>query len=185
HSRKMQAMRMFEFKFEPDISLLMAVRHGDWTLETVASYESALRRELKVLGRSGQSTSFIIDIRSTGPQTNEVADELRAMVGRLGSLHARRTAVVTASGLAKLQAMRVADSNAEVFTSLVLARDWVMRCREADAEANVVHDKPSQVQAEGHVVHIFGPDSVDVNLTPEAALETAKRIGNAAAEAAR
>ena len=174
---------MFEFKLEPEIALLTAVRTGPWSLETVVRYEAALRRELAALHRCGPATSFIIDIRSTGAQPMEVADALRAMVGRLGALHADRTAVVTNAGIAKLQAKRVADDSAEIFTSMILARDWVARASDQTASGNLVHDVPSDAEAEGHTVRVHGPSDVDVSMTPGAALETAKRIGDAAIEA--
>ena len=47
---------------------------------------------------------------------------------------------------------------------------------------NVVHDVPSQADPAGVCVRIHGPSNVDINLTPQAALETAKRIGDAAVE---
>ena len=174
---------MFKFKFEPDISLLTVVRKGNWSLGTVRSYETSLRRELLKLNLLKRPTSFIIDIRSSGAQTREVAEALRAMVARLGNLHADRTAVVTASGLAKLQAKRVADDMAEVFTSMVLARDWVTgRVGRAPA-IGTVYDVPSDAEAEVGLVHIQGPDGVDVMLTAAAALETGRRIDRAAVEA--
>ena len=46
-----------------------------------------------------------------------------------------------------------------------------------------VHDEPSDAKAEGRTVHIHGPSDVEVTLTPKAAFETAKRIGDAAVEA--
>jgi hypothetical protein len=174
---------LFKFALEPEIPLLTVIRKGLWSLETVAEYEPALRRELAGLHRWSQSTAFIIDIRSTGPQTKAVADALRAMVGRLGSLHATRTAVVSDAGIAKLQARRVADATAQVFTSMVMARDWVMRRGEQTASGNVVYNEASDAEAEGHTVRVHGPSDCDVSMTPGAALETAKRIGDAAIEA--
>lgn len=171
---------MFHFKFEPHIPMLTVTRSGFWTLDTVASYEVALRSELAQLRSSGRRTAFIIDIRSSGAQALDVADALRAMVGRLGPLHSDRTAVVTSSGLAKLQARSVADPAAQVFTSMVLARDWVLKDLEAAA---TVHNEPSDADAEGPAVHVHGPSGVDIIFTPAAALETAKRIGDAAVEA--
>jgi hypothetical protein len=176
---------MFEFDLEAKNSLLTVIRTGQWTLNTVAAYETALRQQLRILQRSGPSTSFIIDIRSTGAQPKDVADELRAMVRRLGTLQATRTAVVTATGIAKLQAMRVADANAEVFTSMVLARDWVLRHGGDEPSSNLVHDQPSDAEVEGRTVHVHGPSDLDINLTHAAAIETAKRIGNVETEAMR
>lgn len=176
---------MFEFDLEESLSLLTVTRTGQWTLDTVAAYETALRQKLRSLQKSRQPTSFIIDIRSTGAQPKEVAEELRAMVRRLGSLQATRTAVVTASGIAKLQAMRVADPNAKVFTSMVLARDWVLNREIEAANLNFVHDEPSAAEAEGRTVHVHGPSDLDINLTPGAAIETAKRIASAATKALR
>jgi hypothetical protein len=46
-----------------------------------------------------------------------------------------------------------------------------------------VHDDPSRVSATDGVVRAVGPDSVKVDLTPEAALETASRLIDAAARA--
>lgn len=173
----------FHFKFEPVIPLLTATRTGCWSLSTVAAYEVALRVELAKLCGTGRLTTFIIDIRSSGAQAPEVANALRAMVARLGTLHPDRTAVVTSSGLAKLQAMRAADDDAQVFTSMVLARDWITKDIDLSPGGTVVHDEPSDAEAKGLVVHVHGPSGVDVTFTPEAALDTAKHIGDAAAEA--
>ena len=38
------------------------------------------------------------------------------------------------------------------------------------------------VEAGDNVVHVHGPADVDVSLTPRAALETARRLGEAAVE---
>ena len=46
-----------------------------------------------------------------------------------------------------------------------------------------VHDEPSEVEADGESVHLFGPSDVEVTMTPKAALETAKRLGDAAIDA--
>lgn len=43
-----------------------------------------------------------------------------------------------------------------------------------------MHNEPSEADAEGIIVHIHGPADLDVTLTPAAALETAKRIRDAA-----
>ncbi|MGY2733812.1 hypothetical protein [Sphingomonas sp. UYP23] len=174
---------MFRFKFEPDISLLTATRSGLWSLETVRAYEASLRIELAKLGVTARPTAFIIDIRSSGAQEKSVAEALRRMVAGLGHLNADRTVVVTSSGIAKLEATRVADANARVFTSMVLARDWALGTTNPRLVGPPVHDAPSNAEVEGSVVHVLGPDSVDVMLTPAAALETAKRIGAAAEEA--
>lgn len=173
---------MFRFKLEPDIPLLTVTRSGIWSPETVMAYEPALRRELAALHEHGAYTAFIIDIRSTEAQPSVVADGLRAMVVRLGALRATRTAIVASSGIAKLQAARVADGDSRVFTSIVLARDWVMR-RGERVPAGIVHDEPSEATAEGRTVHVQGPSDVEVSLTPGAALETAKRIEHAAIDA--
>ena len=106
---------MFRFKLEPELSWLTATRTGFWSLETVDDYELALRAELAGLRLSARPTAFIIDIRSSGAQAQPVANALRGVVGRLGSLHADRTAIVTISGIAKLQAARVASPEARGF----------------------------------------------------------------------
>lgn len=172
---------MFAFELEPHISLLTVTRSGTWTLATVAAYETAIRRELATLDRAGGATAAIVDIRSCGPPDKAVADALRAMVARLGPLNADRTAVVTASGLGKLQAIRNTDTRTRVFTSMVLARDWVL-AGAGPARATVVHDEPIDAVPAGLAVHVHGPCNVDITLTPAAALETAKRIGDAAIE---
>lgn len=176
------ASRVFQFKLESDIPLLTVTRTGVWSLSTVTSYEAALRHELVKLHLSGRPTSFIIDVRSSGAQAYNVAEALRTMVAGLGHLNASRTAVVTSSGLAKLEAKRVADNNAKVFTSMVLARDWVTSKGGPAPVSQAAHNVPSEVEAEGTLVHVHGPSGVDVTFTPAAALETAKRIGNVAVE---
>jgi hypothetical protein len=173
---------MFKFTLELDIPLLTVTRSGVWSLNTVAEYEAALRVELLLLQHSGRPTSFIIDIRSTAAPDYQVAEALRLMVARLGDLNADRTGVVTSSGAAKLQAKYAADPSAQVFTTMALARAWVRGTVEAEQAPVTVHDKPSAAEAEGATVHIQGPSDVDVVLTPSAAIETAKRISNAAIE---
>lgn len=174
---------MFKFKFEPEISLLTATRTGFWSLDTVADYEAALRVELEILHRSARPTCFIIDIRSSGAQAQNVANALRSVVERLGNLHADRTAVVTISGIAKLQAKRVARSDARVFLSMAHARAWILGDIDQGPTSAPVHDEASDAAAQHGVVHVIGPDHVDVLLTPKAALETSRRIGDAAMEA--
>jgi hypothetical protein len=173
---------MYKFNFEPDLSLLTVVRTGVWSLETVTSYEAALRIELAKLQLCKRPTSFIIDIRSGGPQPQTVANALSSMVASLGPLHADRTAVVTSAGIAKLQAKRVADGNAQVFTAMALARDWVLGNAAAAPPPEIVYDEASDAVPEGPVVHVLGPADLDVTFTPAAALETAKRMSNAATE---
>lgn len=46
-----------------------------------------------------------------------------------------------------------------------------------------VFDEPSEAQTSHGTVVVKGPDSVDVALTPKAALKTAERISAAAVEA--
>jgi hypothetical protein len=174
---------MFKFKLEPDLPLLTATRIGLWSIDTVIAYEVALRRELALLQISGRPTGFIIDRRSTVAQHRDVAEALRSMVAGLGPLRAHRTAVVTSSGVAKLRARNLGDPDAQVFTSMVLARSWVTGRVDAIRQSEWVHDEPSDADAEGPSVHIHGPSDVDVMLTPTAALETATRISNAAVEA--
>lgn len=174
---------MYVFKFEPEIALLTVTRTGLWSVVTVDSYELLLREQLEILKNCEQSTSCIVDIRSQGAQPRDVANALRAMVARLGPLNATRTAVVSSSGIAKLQAIRVADMNAQVFTSMAVARNWLLGNLQSDGPSGVVHDEASEAEAEGCSVHLHGPSGLDVNLTPAAAFETAERIGTAAVDA--
>jgi hypothetical protein len=140
---------MFEFKLEPEIALLTVTRTGFWSMDTVSSYERILREELAALHECGPSTAFIIDIRSSGAQAKNVADALRAMVGRLGHLHADRTAVIASFGLAKLQARRVADEHAQVFSSMARARDWVMGSISPTRVGEKVYNLPSEAERRG------------------------------------
>jgi hypothetical protein len=173
---------MFNFKHEPELAMLTATRRGLWSVDTVVAYEVALRRELALLKASSGPTSFIIDIRSTVAQPLAVAEALRTMVAGLGELHADRTAVVSSSGIAQLQARQVANLTTEVFPSMAPARDWVLRRVDPKRSPATVHDEASEADAEGRAVHVHGPSDVDVVLTPQAALETAKRISDAAVE---
>jgi hypothetical protein len=45
-----------------------------------------------------------------------------------------------------------------------------------------VQDQASDVESGDNAVHMQGPADVDVSLTPRAALETARRLGEAAVE---
>jgi hypothetical protein len=51
------------------------------------------------------------------------------------------------------------------------------------AEEPEIYDEPSKVSAKDGVVKVDGPDSVDVSLTPDAALETSARLLAGAATA--
>lgn len=46
-----------------------------------------------------------------------------------------------------------------------------------------IYDDPSDVDAEGGVVKVVGPDDVDVRLTPDAADETSERLATGALKA--
>jgi hypothetical protein len=171
---------MFEISVEPDLSLMTVTRTGIWTLATVKSYESALKRELRKLRESGRPTSFIIDIRSTEPTPRDVAIALREVVDNLGDLRADRIAIVSSSGVTKLEAAQFGHYDTQVFTSTVLARDWVTS--RASTLRPPVYDEPSGIEAEGKSVHVTGPAAVDFNLTPAAALEMSKRMEDVAVE---
>ena len=49
-----------------------------------------------------------------------------------------------------------------------------MRCRWMTEK--IVHNEPSKVSADDGAVAVDGPDAVDVQLSPEAAEETADRL---------
>ena len=51
------------------------------------------------------------------------------------------------------------------------------------ADEPEIYDEPSKVAAKDGVVKVDGPDSVDVSLTPDAALETSDRLLAGAATA--
>lgn len=173
---------MFKLKLNPQISLLTVTRTGLWSIDTVVAYETALRNALFTLQSVGRPTSCIIDVRSTPAPHRDVAEALRCMVARLGPLQARHTAIVVLSGVEKLRAKQAPDPNARVFDTMLAARRWI-RAKTDHARASVaVHDEPSNADAAGRAVHVHGPCTIDVMLTPTAALETAKRISNAAVE---
>ena len=48
---------------------------------------------------------------------------------------------------------------------------------------NKIYDEPGKVSAEEGIVHLDGPDAVDVHLTIDAAEEISDRLLNAALEA--
>jgi hypothetical protein len=172
---------MFRFELEPAIPLLTVTQQGSWTAATVATFEPAFRQELKLLLVSGRPTSLIIDIRATVPRDLNVTEALRSMVSRLGHLKADRTAVVSSLGFADLQAGRISDASTRIFTSIVQARNWVTNKPAENLRLTSVNE-PSDASPEGSVVHVRGPADVDFVLTPAAALETAKRISDAAVE---
>ena len=63
------------------------------------------------------------------------------------------------------------------------ARSWILGDLEQDLTSGPVHDEASDAAAQHGIVHVQGPDHVDILLTPRAALETSRRIGDAAIEA--
>lgn len=174
---------MFNFKFEPTIPLLTVTRTGFWSLATVAIYEVELRNRLEELRLCGPETFVLLDIRATGALSADVARALRMMVERLGPLRATRTAIVTSSGLAKLQSRGATDDSRQVFTSISSAQAWLKRESPAPI-LTPVYDVSSEADpnAEHRLVHVHGPSTIDFNLTPRAALESARRIGDAAME---
>ncbi|MFD1951110.1 hypothetical protein ACFSGX_10070 [Sphingomonas arantia] len=170
---------MFAFTLEPDRVLLTATLTGEWSFETVLAYEPHLRQQLALLRASGRPRLFIVDCR-TVVQNDDVGEALRLAVARLGQLHPDRTAVVFAGSIEKNSARRVGDLNAPIFPTMELARDWVTgKVYRAQSPATV-HDEPSDAISEGFAVRIHGPADVDLVLTPAAALETARRISDAA-----
>lgn len=173
---------MFKFRLDPQISLLIVTRSGLWSIDTVIAYEAALRNALHTLQSVGNPTSCIIDVRLTPAQHRDVAEALRCMVARLGPLQASHTAIVALSGVDKLRAKQAPDPNAQVFDSMLAARRWIRGKMEQARASLSVHDEPSNAEAAGRAVHVHGPCTIDVMLTPTAALETAKRISNAAVE---
>ena len=50
-------------------------------------------------------------------------------------------------------------------------------------ENHEIYDEPSEVDADGGVVVVTGPDAVDVRLTPDAAEETSERLNTGAMKA--
>ena len=50
-------------------------------------------------------------------------------------------------------------------------------------ENDEIYDEPSEVDADGGVVVVTGPDAVDVRLTPDAAEETSERLNTGAMKA--
>ena len=42
--------------------------------------------------------------------------------------------------------------------------------------SRIIHDRAGDVSADGGVVHLDGPDHVDIDLTPDAAEETSERL---------
>ncbi|WP_380786045.1 hypothetical protein [Sphingomonas sp. R86521] len=172
---------MFDFQLEPEIPLLTVTRSGSWSVDTMMAYEPLLRRELALLEISGRPRCCILDIRSTTAPAHDVGAALRAMVARLGHLRPDRIAVVSSSGIRELRAQRTASPDYRIFASMRLAREWITEA-SAMRLGTTIHDQPSRVEPEGLTVHVRGPSNVDIILTPAAALETAKRMGDAAVD---
>jgi hypothetical protein len=173
---------MFNFISEPEIPMLTVRRNGEWSVATVAAYEIVLRQELVLLHQSGKPRGMIVDIGGTWPQQRSVAWALRRIEARLGDLRPERIAVVSSFGASRLHARHLKQPDTQVFTSMKFAREWIIRRSEATGLPTVVFDQPIQADPEGPTVHIYGPTDNGVMLTPGAALETAKRIGDAAVE---
>lgn len=173
---------MFNFILEPEIPMLTVARTGKWSLATVAAHEIVLRLELAHLRLSGKPRGLIVDIGSTWPQERNVALALRRMEGRLGNLRPERIAIVSSFGVSRLHARHLKEADTQVFASMKYARQWIIRMAEPTGLPSDVYDRPSQADPEGLTVHIHGPSDMGMMLTPSAALETAKRIGDAAVE---
>lgn len=174
---------MFNFFAEPEIPMLTVRRTGAWCLATVAAYEVVLRQELATLLHSGKARGLIVDIGATWPQERDVVCALRRLEQRLGVLRPERIAVVSSFGVSRLHARHLKQADTQVFTSMKFAREWILRHAGAGGPQLEVFDEPSSADVEGLTVHIHGPTAgTDIILTPAAALETAKRIGDAAVE---
>lgn len=173
---------MFDFKLEPGIPLLTVTRTGQWSVATVAAHEMAFRQELVQLHRSGKTTGLIVDIGATWMQARDVAWALRRMELRLGDLRPDRIAVVSSFGASRLHARHLKEPDTHIFASMEFARAWIISKADETAYPGEVHDQASHAEAEGLTVHVHGPSDVHIMLTPAAALETAKRIGDAAVE---
>lgn len=65
---------------------------------------------------------------------------------------------------------------------MVLARDWAIANADPTPHPTIVRDTPIDAAVLGVAVHIHAEPDVNVTLTPAAALEIAKRIGDAAIE---
>lgn len=173
---------MFKFELEPEIPMLTVTRAGEWSVETVAAHEIALRQELFQLQLSGKPRGLIVDIGATWPQERNVAWALRRMEARLGELRPERIAVVSSFGASRLHARHLKEPDTQVFASMSFARQWIIRMAEPTGMPTEVLGQPCHADPEGSAVHIHGPTDVNIMLTPCAALETAKRIGDAAVE---
>ncbi|GGB58093.1 hypothetical protein [Blastomonas aquatica] len=174
---------MFSFTTEPEIPMLTVTRTGEWSLATVAAHEIVFRQELYQLQLSGKPRGLIVDIGATWPQERNVAWALRRMEARLGDLRPERIAVVSSFGASRLHARHLKEPDTQIFASMKYAREWILRMADPTGLSTEVHEQPCQADPEGMAVHVYGPSSdMDVMLTPSAALETAKRIGNAAVE---
>ena len=55
-----------------------------------------------------------------------------------------------------------------------MAQSGVLPAMHKDDDT--IYDEPSEVEAVDGVVKVDGPDAVDVNLTPEAAVEVSDRL---------
>ncbi|MEG3085615.1 hypothetical protein U1707_18395, partial [Sphingomonas sp. PB2P12] len=143
---------MFSFQLEPEIPLLTVTQTGLWTVATVSDFESEFRRELALLQISGRPTALIVDIRDTFVRNHNITEALRSMIERLGQLQADRTAVVSLLGFAKLQAGRIRDPNARIFTSMDRARDWLTSYSHTKRQSVSVNDQPSDASPEGLTV---------------------------------
>lgn len=157
-------------------------RTGQWSVETVAAHEIAFRQELMQLRLSGKTRGLIVDIGGTWPQERNVARAMRRMEARLGNLRPERIAVVSSFGASRLHARHLRELDTQVFVSMEFAREWIMRQADDSAYPGEIYDQASQAEAEGSSVHVHGPSDMHLVLTPAAALETAKRIGDAAVE---
>jgi hypothetical protein len=182
-SRAYGRSHIFNFILEPCIPLLTVTRTGQWSVETVAAHEIAFRQELVQLCLSGKTRGLIVDIGATWPQERNVARALRRMEARLGELRPERIAVVSSFGTSRLHARHLREPDTQIFASMEFAREWIMRQADTTAYPGEIYDQASQAEAEGLAVHVHGPSEMHMVLTPSAALETAKRIGDAAVEA--
>lgn len=170
---------MLEFRLEPALRLLTVTQTGGCAPDTTCAYEEAFRLELATLRLFGGPTACIIDNRLDAAQGHD-RDALQLMIGRLGTLAADRTATVISPTSTSAAATLGEGASATVFTSMVRARDWAAGEPDTHLSHHPVEDEPCQVTASDLRVKIKSPCDGDLSLSPAAAIETARRMSDAA-----
>lgn len=117
-------MAHFAFVENPARKFLRANLSGHWDVSVMDAFEKEARRAIsRAAGGDGLNALVLIDARKSGVQSQDVAQRLQILAAELP---AKRTAVLVANMLHKLQAKRINPvDHHRVFDREDAALEWL------------------------------------------------------------